>query len=891
MTFHDLKLRLRSLLSPRRAERDLDEELAFHIERETQKQVASGVDLTEARRRALVRFGSVALAADECRDERRTGFVDTSVRDLRYALRALRRAPLSAVTIACTVALGLGLLTAAFTFFDTYFLREDAVRDPHELFSVKRTFRPGAGGTWLAFTRREYDALRRDAGAFDDAMGWVQGRTTRVDGVMMQGMLVTGNFFQVLGVGAVLGRTLTSVDDIGEGRRVLVMSHRGWRRLFAADPSAVGRTVRVNGVPYDIVGVMPEAFRGLQGGTPDYWAPLALGGELRPEWPRVDEPTIFLVVGRLKRGLSLPAARNALGAWAARADLRPYASRPDQRLHITVEPNPGPTPAQMFRGQIGALFVTTALAFGLVLVIGCANVANILLARGVERQREIGVRMALGASRGRIIRQLLTESLLLAAIAAVGGFVISRVALSGALAVAGAGAPAGILEWLIGDPPPADWRVALFLAGGAIVATASFGLLPALHGTRLALVVRTLRGEVAREAGPGQGRHMLIAVQVCASALLLIGAAVFLRGAWAASKVDHGIRTTDTLLVPVTDERVRNVILAEVTAHSSVAEVAAAVPRLGVQSSLITVQPLPDAGQPRGPSTVGSYQLVQHSYFDVLGIRAVQGRTFNESERTADAGVVVISEWLARRAFRGDAVGRALTIPSTGDDGPGGRVLSASDRVYTVIGVVREPEWNRSFAGVFIPMGPDGPAAELAVRVRGNPEQVRIALLERLLRVDPALGQIVTLESIFGEREHLLRTGFRGAVAVGALALVLTVSGLFGVLSYLVARRTPEIGVRIALGATTQQVARLVLSQSMRAVAIGLVAGAALAGGVAKALMSTGASAGISELIDVYDPLAYVVSLLVVVAACALAAWLPALRAARIDPGTVLKQE
>lgn len=215
---------------------------------------------------------------------------------------------------------------------------------------------------------------------------------------------------------------------------------------------------------------------------------------------------------------------------------------------------------------------------------------------------------------------------------------------------------------------------------------------------------------------------------------------------------------------------------------------------------------------------------------------------------------------------------------------------------YTVIGVVRAPEWSfggftRSFAHVYVPMGPAGPAEELAVRVRGDPEQARQALLDRLIRIDPALGDVVTLKTIFGVQEHLLTTGFRASLVIGALALVLTLSGLFAVLSYLVARRTTEIGVRIALGATTRNVARLVLLQSLRAVAIGLLAGAALAGGVAKLLMSSGASSQISELVDVYDPVAYGASLFVVVIACLLAASLPALRASRIDPGTILKQE
>ena len=237
MTLRDLTLRLRALIVPRRVERELDDELAFHIERETQKQVASGLSPADARARALARFGSVALAADRCRDARGTALVENTVRDILYAFRTFRRAPLVALTIVTTVALGLGLVAVVFTFYNGLFLRADAVRHPGELFEVRRPPSPGATKVWVPLTRRDYDALRRDTSVFTDAFAMLPGVETRIDGRMTSGTLVTGNFFQTLGVNAARGRTMIPIDDERfAGRPVIVLSHRGWTRLFAEDP-------------------------------------------------------------------------------------------------------------------------------------------------------------------------------------------------------------------------------------------------------------------------------------------------------------------------------------------------------------------------------------------------------------------------------------------------------------------------------------------------------------------------------------------------------------------------------------------------------------------------------------------------------------------------------
>jgi hypothetical protein len=322
MTLRDMLLRVRAVVSPHRVERELDEELAFHIERETHKHIASGLSPADARTRALARFGSVPLAADQCRDARGIGLVEDLARDIVYAIRAFRRAPLAAITIIATVALGLGLVTAVFTIYNTILFRADAVRNPDELFTVEP--RLSLSGQRIALTRADYEAMRRETSVFTDAAALLSGgdvaTLTRINGRPAVGVLVSGNFFQMLGAGSVLGRPLVPEDDATfAGRSVIVLSHAGWRNLFDADQEIVGRRVVINDAPFEIVGVMPDGFRGLGLATPAYWAPLASAGQFRDVFAGREETMAIEVVGRLKRDLSPEAGAAALGVWAARA--------------------------------------------------------------------------------------------------------------------------------------------------------------------------------------------------------------------------------------------------------------------------------------------------------------------------------------------------------------------------------------------------------------------------------------------------------------------------------------------------------------------------------------------------------------------------------------------
>jgi predicted permease len=878
MSLREWTHRLRALVLPRRVERDLDDELSFHIERETKKLIDEGMAPARARTTAKARFGSTTVAADACRDERGTAFVDNTIRDVQYAMRTFKRGPLAAITIVVTVAIGLGVVAVLFTILNRFLFRVDTVPDISAMFGVER---PRANGDRSPLTRPQFEALRTDTRVFIDAYAALHDVDVRVDGQMMAVTLVTGNFFQVVGVGSVLGRELAPSDDERSGgNAVIVLSDKGWTRRFGRDPNVLGRTVVVNGLPFAIIGVMPEGFRGLEVSAPDFWAPLSLLAQFRPD-DRGREDSVGLdIVGRLRPGMAMESARAQLSAWESH---QPGSEAARHALTIDLVPRRGTLPQPMEAVAVSApLFV----AFGLILLIGCANVANLLLARGVARQREIGIRLSLGAARRRIVRQLLTESLLLALVAAAGGYIVSRLTLEGIVYWAMRVTPvdAGELEFNV---PAADWRVALFLVAAAVASTAFFALMPALQATRID-PVRTLRGELLKDARPGRARNALIGVQVFASALLLICAAIFLRSAIASSRFDPGFRTADTVMIELANEPKRAAMVQAIAAESAIAAYAAMRPGMLDHRSGVA-----DAG---GGRQNVPYKFVSGAYFDVMGIPILRGRTFTAAEREGDP-VAIVSESAARLLWpTRDAVGEtfrlepAMNAPAPPDDEP-----PLPSRMVTVVGVSRDVAGFR-FTGldraiVLLPTALDAPKTLAMARVIGDPDQVRSALLDHLTRIDPNMGMIATMRTVARLERLFLNIAFWVALILGSLALLLTASGLFAVLSYLVEQRAREIGVRMALGASSQKITQLMLWQTARPVMYGLAAGAGLAMTLTTALLSTEFGAFISGIVRVTDPIAYAASLLVVVAGCLLAVWIPATRAARVDPMHTLRQE
>ncbi len=821
-----------------------------------------------------------------------------ALRDIRYAFRSFRRAPLTAATIVVTVGLGLGLVAAIYTLVNAFIFRVDEVRSPHEIFGVERGV-PAVEDPAI-FTRSEYDALLRETDVFVDAFASSGDNSALIEGVRREGRLVTGNFFRVVGAGAERGRAFAPADDEPGSAAVLVLSHRAWTQHYDSDPTVVGRTYRVNDTPFEIIGVMPEGFRGLEIFAPDFWVPLAQAGTF--------ERTVVLeaafdgigdlaIVGRLKPGVTSGQAQAQLVAWdSQREAARAAGSERPASLVLTPRMGTLPRPAEAVM-----VFMPLFFAFGLILMIGCANVANLLLARLLTRQREIGIRLSIGASRRRVVWQLLTESLLLALISAAFAFVISRLALNAIEYFLVTSFPPDIGNLRL-DVPAADWRVVLFLVAGAFVATVLFALGPALKSTRLD-IARTIHGQVLGDARPGRARNALIALQVTGSALLLICAGLFLRGAWSAANVDPGVRTADTVSVTVLNEQKRADILERLRSESAVTGVAAAWP--GFMGGLGGA---PAYGEGATGRQVVRYQFVSPEFFDVLGIDLVRGRGFTDAERNANEGVAIVSEAVALELWPGaDAIGQVLRVEPDPTIGQERRRAAAATppsddplleaRTAVVVGVARDVAGfllgavRLGGAGVYMPIDTDVPMTALTLRVRGDVEVARRVIADRFATLDPNMAQISTLQTLARTNTYILGTSFWLTLVLGVLALLLTVSGLFSVLSYLVEQRTREIGVRMALGASGRSVGALVLKQSAWPVGIGLGVGCTLVAGVSAALLATPAAEQIGSIVQLLDPVAYGASITCIVAACAGAALIPALRAGRVNPLAALRQD
>lgn len=828
--------------------------------------------------------------------------LDGVVRDVRYACRTLFRAPLAAATIVVTVGLGLGLVAAVYTILNAMVFRVDEVRNPHELFVVERQ-RSGVPAP-EAFTREQYEALLRETKVFADAFASTGDTHVLIEGVRREGRVVTGNFFGVLGASAARGRVLSAADDEPGRPPVIVLSHRAWLQHFDGDPGVVGRAYRVNGTSFQVIGVTPEGFRGLEViAAPDFWAPLSTYDVLRERGVRegVREGSDALrlnVVGRLGPGLSRERAQAQLVAWDTQRTAAEERSAQRAAESLVLTPNAGtmPQPAQAM-----LVFMPLFFAFGLILVIGCANVANLLLARLVARQRELGVRLAMGASRRRVVWQLLIESLLLSLLAAALAFGLARVVLRSFVYFMITSFPPDIGSLRLAVPP-ADWRVAVFLVLAAMASTVLFALAPALRATR-SEVTRAINGQLLAGGRPGRARNRLVTLQVTASVLLLICAAIFLRGTWAASTRDPGVRTADVVNVAVLDERKRGAILEAVRNDPSVASVAAAWP--GFFGGLAG---LGAYGEGASGKSVVRYALVSPEFFGVLDLDIVRGRGFAPAERSPNEAVAVVSETVARELWPGgDALGQTLRLepdPSIGRpaSAPPLPAQTSDDpmlrpRTAVVVGVTRDVAgfsiggMKLAGAGVYLPVGAEAATTALIVRVRGNTERVRYALVDRLAAIDPNTAEVSTLATLASTDAYILATSFWLTLVLGSLALLLTLSGLFSVLSYLVEQRTPEIGVRMALGASSRSIGALVLWQSARPVGLGVLIGGTLTFGLSAALLATPAAEVVAGTVRLFDPVAYAGSLFCIVAACAGAALLPALRAGKVNPLAALRQD
>ena len=797
------------------------------------------------------------------------------LQDLRIALRGFRRSPAFALTVVLTIALGLGLNTSVFTVFDAYVLRSLAVRDPGSLYEVSFQDRRGAG---QRLSWRQYEELRALPVA---AEGFAHASLSpRFEGRPLLGQAITGDAFGVLSVAPILGRPLLPEDAAPpNGEPVVMLGFGAWQAKFGGDSAIVGRKLLLHGVSVTVVGVTGARFTGLGPIPADFWAPLTLYSRLEGTADLFGDTDaeVLSAVLRLKAGADPSQARAALATWAARRT----AGLPDSLRWTNVQLVSAASAIPLTAETI-ALFTPAAIAFVLVLLIACANVANVMLARGIARQREIGIRLALGAARTQLVRQLLTESALLAIPAAVLGVILSQWILDAGVRIMYASAPGEFVPYLRVIPLSPDLRVFGFVVLAALASALAFGLVPALQATRTN-VVQASRGEFGTAVRPGRLRAALVVAQIGVCSLLLIVTGVLLGGARKADRLPTGMRTRDVVQLDLDDQargpalrRLRSEPIVSLIGTSSRSPLDGMYPTLGVRAT--------GASQ----IAVAGVDFVDSAFFGVLGIPIVRGRGFNADEQHRGAPVAVVSEAAAHALWpASDPIGQFVEQSAEPPRGsPLARVRSAQ-----VIGVSRNAVSGWIGTGldrpvIYYPTSSEAQGAKIVARVTGDVSQARLVIDRDLAAVDPsAVIEMHSLDDYLATQRWPFRVFSLISSAIGMIALVLTLIGIYGLLSYLVAQRTREIGIRMALGASAPIVVGQVLRQSLRYAVVGIAAGSVLALAVSKLFQS------VLVIVNTFDPAGYVFGSAVVLAVCLAAAWAPSRRAARVNPLEALRQE
>ena len=800
--------------------------------------------------------------------------------DLRYALRTMLRSPGFFAAALLTLGIGTGANATVFSFINALLLRPvPGVADPSSLVSVYTS--DYSSGPFAESSYPDYLTLKQDATAFAGLTAYDEGTALLRAGNAVERvrqMSVAPDFFDLLGVRAAVGRTL-SVADFNRGAPGVVLADGFWKRVFASNPAAVGRSVTVDGVPHTIVGVAPPRFTGLSIHSFDIWVPLPESVAATAE--RGDRA--INVIGRLRDDADLDAARTQVSAIAARlAKDYPDSNRgtlrsPDTPRPITVVAHTRIHPS--FRAQVSAFGGVLMGAVLLVLLIACANVASLVLARAAARRREVAIRLALGAGRWRVAQQMLTESLVLAA----GGCGVGILFALWTADVLPSFFPAEQAELLQAS---VDMRVFAYTATLSLLAAVVFGMAPALQAFRTSSAgsLRASAGNATSRRG-GRLRRSLIVAQIALATVLLVSAGLLVRSLLNSLSADLGFRARDALLATVE-------LPDDPTGETSLAYFRAALERVralpGVESATLT-SALPLTRTSRRGFRIEGYQLregedrefpyfvVDRAYFETFQVELLEGRTFDERDTARGARVAVINGLFADRYFGGRAIG--------------GRITDSTGTRLDVIGVVRTGKYRTVQETVpmvyyALDQAPQD-RMSLVARTNGDPMAVARAVRAALTSVSPdaAVYGVRSLDAHVSEALGGERLTASLVAVCGAIALILALVGVYGVVSYAVGSRTREIGLRVALGAAPAAIVQLVLSEGMRVLAAGLLIGLATAGIAAKTLQTM--LYGVEPL----DAATFLGVIGALAAATVLAAALPARRALALDPMIALRDE
>lgn len=891
------------LVRRRKYEEELEKELRFHLDQHTNDLIAKGYSPEEARRQARLALGGPEQVKEDCRDARGTRWLEDLLQDLRYGVRILAKRPGFTLVAALALGLGIGVNTAILSAVNGFVLRPLPAEKPEELvtpFWGRKMDRQ----VWGRFSYANYEDLRRQNQSFSDLCAWSEtsagissgesrsaGEGERAE--VVWGELVSGNYFEVMGVKPMLGRGFLPEEvRTPNTHPVVVLGHSLWQRRFDADLGIVGKTIYLNGHPFTVVGVMPEPFLGASFYLRKaFWAPSMMSEKFgrRAEWQTDRGYALFNLLGRLKPGVTMAQAEGDLNL-AAEGLARLYPrENADTKIQLTTEVDGRYAAATKGIRYAGLLALCVS---ALVLLLACANVANLMLARAVTRAREIGIRLALGASRGRIVRQLLTESVLLSLLGGVLGFVFAYWSAD--------------LIWATFPPVPypisidfapdgyvLKWMLLVSLLTGLL-----FGLAPAWLSSRTNLVA-VIKGMAG---GPPQGRRrwdlrgVLVVAQVMISIIVLICAGLFIRSLRQVRQTDPGFQSENLVTMMInpsllaytpadTTRRFFPELLRRIEAQPGV-RAAAMANELPLQVGHLTRGPIVKEGEsdpPPNQGVISDCSFVTPKYFETLRAALVEGRDFTDRDTMDAPPVVIVNQEFARRFYGGEqnAVGKRFRFEQ-------------GTPLMEIIGVAKDGRYHSLYEDplpyLFLPVYQHPRTAMtlmVSAKSAGDLQAVTESARREIAQMDARLPVVGVMMA-----EENLSMAYWGpnvaagmATALGGLALVLAMIGLYSVMTYFVSQRTQEIGLRMALGAQVRDVLRLVLSQGMRMTLIGIVLG--LAGAFALTRVFARMLLGIGAT----DAVTFIGVPVLLIAVAFLACYLPARRAARVDPLVALRYE
>jgi len=871
--------RLRALLRRRDVERELDEELRFHIEKQVEHNVARGMNSDEALRAALATFGRVQNIKEECRDARGVRPVEDMLQDLRYGVRKLLKSPGFALVAIMTLALGIGANTAIFSVVNAVLLRPLPFERPEELVKVYGT-RASRSSFSRPHSYLNFNDLRAQNQTFE-ALAAYTGSSSALSGAdapeQITGVVSSGDIFHVLGTKPLMGRLLEAGDERPGGSNAVVISHGLWQRRFGGDPHIVGRVIRLDGLDREIVGVTPADFSFEFVTSPaDFWMAIDPA-----QGPYKSRGSIFLdVIGRLKSGVSVEQAGADLGVVWSRLEQQYQDANAGVGVRLAAA-------QEDLVGDVRPTLLVLLGAVGFVLLIACANVANLLLARAARRSREIAVRSALGAWRGRIVRQLMTESLLLAF---AGGLLGLLFALWG-VRILSAFVPENVPRF---GETSIDLRVLGFTLAASVVTGFLFGIAPALQSSRFDLNEALKDGGRGGTDGRGRKRvrSLLIVSEVALSLVLLVGAGLLIKSFFKLRNTDPGFDPAHTLtaslsLAPIrydTDEKVVDffrLLDERVRAMPGVESVGAVTPLpLSENAYSFSFEIVGQPPLPPGQGNSASARFVTPDYFRAQGIPLREGRVFNDADKAGAPKVIIVNEAFARRYLPGvEPLGQRLKLGLNSIEGE-------------IVGVVGDIRGSRiatpAAPEYYVPNALVGSTdMTLVIRTKGDPASLTPALRQAVTEMDKdqPLYDVRTMDSLVARSVARQRFSMTLVGVFSVLAMMLAAVGIFSVMSFLVSQRTHEIGVRMALGARQRDILSMVVRQGLVLTLVGVCVG------LSGAFALTRLMSGLLYEVSATDPFVYggITVLLAVVAV--LACYVPARRATKVDPLIALRYE